>query len=110
MARCRLRAAAAGRELGWPTLVPAAILPVFLVESLGAMDQLASTLTLDKLNDAKWRRADMPMVARAVRTLAIGNILLAANGLLTSGSSSANLGLAHASGSCRATSPSSPAA
>lgn len=87
-----------GRELGWPTLVPAAILPVFLVEALAAMDQLASTLTLDKLNDAKWRRADMPMVARAVRTLAIGNILLASNGLLTSGSSSANLGLAHASG------------
>ena len=89
---------AAGRELGWPVLVPAAILPVFLVEALGAMDQLASTLTLDKLNDAKWRRADMPMVSRAVRTLAIGNILLAGNGLLTSGSSSANLGLAHASG------------
>lgn len=89
---------AAGRELGWPALVPAAILPVFLVEALGAMDQLASTLTLDKLNDARWRRADMPMVARAVRTLAIGNVLLAANGLLTSGSSSANLGLAHASG------------
>lgn len=87
-----------GRMLGWPTLVPAAILPVFLVESLAAMDQLASALTLDKLNDAKWRRADMPMVARAVRTLAIGNVLLAANGLLTSGSSSANLGLAHASG------------
>jgi xanthine/uracil permease len=89
---------AAGRELGWPILVPAAILPVFLVEALGAMDQLASTLTLDKLNDAKWRRADMPMVARAVRTLALSNILLAGNGLLTSGSSSANLGLAHASG------------
>lgn len=87
-----------GREFGWPVLVPAAILPVFLVEALGAMDQLAGTLTLDKLNDAKWRRADMPMVARAVRTLAFNNILLAANGLLTGVSSSANLGLAHASG------------
>jgi hypothetical protein len=87
-----------GRDLGWPTLVPAAILPVFLVESLNATDQLASTLTLDKLNDSRWRRADMPMVARGVRTLALGNLLLAANGLLTSGSSSANLGLAHASG------------
>jgi xanthine/uracil permease len=87
-----------GRELGWPTLVPAAILPVLLVESISAMDQLASALTLDKLNDAKWRRADMPMVGRAVRTLALGNVLLAANGLLTSGSSSANLGLAYASG------------
>jgi xanthine/uracil permease len=88
----------AGGQLGWPVLVPAAIVPVLLIEVLGATDQLATALTLDKLNDANWRRADMPMVSRAVKTLAIGNVLLAAMGLVTSGSSTANLGLAHASG------------
>jgi xanthine/uracil permease len=87
-----------GLDLGWPRLEPAAIVPVFLIEVLAATRQVANTLTLDRLGDAKWRRADMRLVTRSVRTLALGNVLLASMGLITGGSAAANVGLAHASG------------
>lgn len=87
-----------GSPLPWPTLVPAAIAAIFLTELLSAMDQFACALTVDKLNDARWRRADMAMVSRSVTASAFANILHGMAGLLTSGTSSANIGLAHSSG------------
>lgn len=87
-----------GAPLPWPTLVPAAIAAIFLTELLSAMDQFASALTVDKLTDAKWRRADMPMVSRSVIASGVTNILHGLTGLVTSGTSSANIGLAHSSG------------
>lgn len=87
-----------GLDIGWPRFEPAAILPVLLIEVLAATRQSANTLTLDKLGDEKWRRADMPLVVRSVRTLALTNVLLSSMGLLTGGSASANVGLANASG------------
>lgn len=84
--------------LPWPVLIPAAIAPIFLTELLSAMDQFACALTLDKLNDARWRRADMPMVSRSIMASGIANVLHGLSGQLTSGSSSANIGLSHSSG------------
>ncbi len=87
-----------GLGIGWPRFELAAILPVLLIEVIAATRQSANALTLDKLSDEKWRRADMSLVARAVRTLAVTNVLLSSMGLLTGTSASANVGLANASG------------
>ncbi|MBP0446521.1 purine/pyrimidine permease [Roseomonas sp. SSH11] len=87
-----------GRELPAPEflLVPIA---VFLVSQLiGVMDVFGSVLSMDKMNDARWRRVDMTLVARAVTALGLMHILQGFAGVLASAISSANLGLAHATG------------
>jgi xanthine/uracil permease len=81
-----------------PELVPAAIAVIFLVELFSAMDQFACGLTMDKLNNRRWIRADMPLVSRAVSAYGFTNLLHGLTGTITSGFSSANIGLAHSSG------------
>ncbi|MFC4352475.1 uracil-xanthine permease family protein [Fodinicurvata halophila] len=85
-------------SLPMPEFVPMAILPYLIVELFGAMDQVAVSLTIDKLNHKKWRRADMNLVSRSVMTNCFQNMLLGAAGLISGGASSAHVGLAHASG------------
>lgn len=79
-----------------PEFVPLAILAVFIPEFVGAVDGVASAMTMDRMNDAAWRRPDMPMASRAVSTTALINLLHGLSGTLTSGTSSANIGLAQA--------------
>ena len=81
-----------------PRLVPTAVIAIFLAELFTVMDQVACGLTMDKLNDAKWRRADMSLVSRTVIANSLTNLLHGLTGTLTSGASSANIGLAHSSG------------
>ncbi len=81
-----------------PEFVPAAILILLLVEMFTAINQFACGLTMDKLNDAKWRRPDMPLVSRAVIASSATNLLHGLTGTLSSGFSSANIGLAHSTG------------
>ncbi|WP_155992215.1 uracil-xanthine permease family protein [Fodinicurvata fenggangensis] len=87
-----------GLDLPMPEFVPMAILPYLLVELMGAMEQMASSLTIDKISNRKWRRADMFLVSRSALTIFVSNILHGAAGLTSCCSSSANIGLAHASG------------
>jgi xanthine/uracil permease len=77
-------------------LVPIAV--ILLSQLITMMDQFASTLSLDRMTDADWRRADMPMVARSITGLGVTQILHGLLGTLAGGSSSANIGLVHASG------------
>lgn len=85
-------------SLPMPELVPVAILAYFVVELLGALEQMAGSLTIDKLSNKNWRRADMTLVSRSVLAVCVNNIMNGAAGLISGGSSSANIGLAHASG------------
>lgn len=85
-------------SLPLPEFVPMAILSILVVELFGVMDQLAVSLTIDKLNNKKWRRADMNLVSRSVITNCFQNMLLGFAGLVSGGASSAHVGLAHASG------------
>lgn len=69
-----------------------------LLVLMGMVDVLSTTLSLEKMNDADWRRADMGAASRAVTATGIGNIL---NGLTTgfqSSLSSSAVGLAFATG------------
>ncbi|MCR0984701.1 uracil-xanthine permease family protein [Roseomonas populi] len=77
-------------------LVPIA---VFLVtELIGVMDLFGSALSMDKMDNARWRRVDMGQVARAVTGTGLMQVLQGIAGVLTSATSSANLGLAAATG------------
>ncbi|MBC9206734.1 purine/pyrimidine permease [Roseomonas aerophila] len=89
-----------GLGLGLPApefhLVPIAV--ILLSQFITMMDQFASTLSLDRMTDANWRRADMPMVARSITGLGVTQMLHGLFGTLAGGSSSANIGLVHATG------------
>ena len=88
----------AGYRPSLPTLVPAAILSLLMIEVISAVDSFGIAVAADKLNDVKWRRPDMNMVGRAVGCHGLGVFLNGLAGTLSSGLSSANLGLAHATG------------
>ncbi|WP_420223589.1 solute carrier family 23 protein [Pigmentiphaga litoralis] len=77
-------------------LIPIVI--VVVAQFITMMDQFGSALTMDRMTDAHWRRADMPMVGRAVTGMGLTHILFGLTGTLPGGSSSANIGLVHATG------------
>ncbi|MBO1075587.1 uracil-xanthine permease family protein [Roseomonas marmotae] len=87
-----------GLQLPWPEFHPVAVLVILLSQFITIMDQFASTLSMDRLTDANWRRADMPMVGRAITGVGITQILFGCTGTLPGSSSSANIGLVHATG------------
>ncbi|MFG1300989.1 solute carrier family 23 protein [Xanthobacter sp. V3C-3] len=78
------------------TFAPSLFPLMALLVLMNLVDVLSVTVSLEKMNDADWRRADMPAVQRAVTCCGIGNIL---NGLTTgfqAGLSSSSVGLAFA--------------
>ncbi|WPL10676.1 MULTISPECIES: uracil-xanthine permease family protein [Thiorhodovibrio] len=85
-------------ELPTPVLVMAAALPMVMVEVVNAVDNFGNLLTLDKMNDADWRRADLPMVSRGIFAQGIATLLSGLTGTPSTGISSANIGLAFATG------------
>ncbi|WP_196222756.1 solute carrier family 23 protein [Pseudooceanicola algae] len=85
-------------EVAWPLIVPSAIMAYTIIELVHAMDQVASALTMDKLTDKKWVRADMSVTSRSVTANAIGNIICGGLGTLSGATSTANIGLSHACG------------
>ena len=78
--------------------VPAAIATIFLTEMIAVPDHFGSILAMQKMNDARWRRADMPMVARGVTAVGLTNMLGGFFAAMPVGTSTANIGLAHATG------------
>lgn len=74
------------------------ILIVAVTQFITMMDQFGSALTMDRMTDARWRRADMPMVGRAITGMGLTHVLFGLTGTLPGGSGSANIGLAHATG------------
>ncbi|MBE9605069.1 purine/pyrimidine permease [Acetobacteraceae bacterium H6797] len=87
-----------GFHLPWPEFHPAPILIMVVSQFMTMMDQMGSAMTLDRMTDAKWRRADMGLISRALTGLGLSTFLFGATGTLSGGSSSAHIGLVHASG------------
>ena len=87
-----------GLGLPAPEFVPVPIAVYLLAELIGVMDLFGAVLSMDKMDDARWRRVDMALVARAVTAMGIAHVVQGFAGVLTSSVSSANLGLAHATG------------
>ena len=73
-------------------------MPILMIELISAIDSIGSGVAIDKMNNAKWHRADLNMISRVLSTHGIGVLLAGLLGTQSVGTSSANLGLAHASG------------
>jgi xanthine/uracil permease len=89
---------AGGYHIPVPKFILGAIVPILLIEIISAIDSIGTGVAIDKINNAKWHRADMPMIGRTVTCHGIGVFLTGLFGTMSIGTSSANLGLAHASG------------
>lgn len=85
-------------DVPWPEFRLAPIVTLTVIQLVAIMDQAGNTMSMDRITDARWRRADMGLLARAVTGLGIGTLLFGMTGTLTGGTSAANVGLAHASG------------
>ncbi len=101
-------AAVAGQPLfslpisGYPlpalTWVPGAIIPFVLANIITAVDTIGCGVVIDRMNNNQWRRADLSMIGRFLNCMGICISLCGLGGTLATGCSSANLGLAHATG------------
>lgn len=88
-------------SLGWPGLgfswaiVPAAV----ITGIISAVDMLGTVVSMQRMDDADWRRADMNQAARAIRANTVSDMGTAVTGGFASASSSAAIGVAFATGS-----------
>ena len=87
-----------GYDLPRPTLVFGAILPLLVIEIISAVGSIGKGVAIDKLNNAKWRRSDLPMIGRLVMCQGIGVMLNGLTGTPSTVTNSANIGLAHSTG------------
>ncbi len=87
-----------GYSLPAMTWVPGAIIPLVFTAIIGVMDKMGAGVLIDRMNNEKWRRADLPMIGRLLNCIGICTCLSGLTGTLVTGCSSANLGLAHATG------------
>jgi xanthine/uracil permease len=81
-----------------PELVLGAAVPLLLIQVISALNTLGTGVAIDKLNDQKWRRADLPMIGRLVACQGAGVFLNGLTGTPPVGTSSANLGLVAVTG------------
>ncbi|MBS7538327.1 uracil-xanthine permease family protein [Ancylobacter lacus] len=75
---------------------PSALVVVVVVALLVQLDTFASVVLMDKMDDAGWRRADMKKASGGILANALGNALGGLLGGMPNATSSANIGLAHA--------------
>ncbi len=75
-----------------PTLFPL----VALLVLMNLVDVLSVTVSLEKMNDADWHRADMRAAQRAVTACGVGNMLNGLTSGFQAGLSSSSVGLAFA--------------
>jgi xanthine permease XanP len=87
-----------GYRLPRPTLVFGAVLPLLIIEVISAVGSIGKGVAIDKLNNAKWRRSDLPMIGRLVMCQGIGVLLNGLTGTPSTVTNSANIGLAHSTG------------
>lgn len=78
------------------TLDPSLLPLVLLLVMMNLVDVLSVTVSLEKMNDADWHRADMRAAQRAVTACGIGNMLNGLTSGFQAGLSSSSVGLAFA--------------
>lgn len=81
--------------LAWSwALLPAAI----LTGIISAVDMISTVVSMQRMDDADWRRADMEQAGRAIRANTVADMGAALTGGFASASSSAAIGVAFATG------------
>ncbi len=81
-----------------PTWQVATIVPYLLTSIMVAVNTVGGGIVIDKMNDAQWRRPDLPMIGRLLNGLGLCHLLSGFTGTPTLAISSVNLGLTHATG------------
>ena len=69
---------------------------VVIITILGQVDTFASTVIVDRMDDADWHRPDMEMAGGGVMANGLGNVISGLLGGMATSTSSANVGLSHA--------------
>jgi xanthine/uracil permease len=77
-------------------VAPGLLAVIVIVGLLGQFDTFASTVIVDRMDDADWHRPDMKMAGGGVMANAIGDMVTGLLGGMPTATSSANIGLAHA--------------
>lgn len=87
-------------NLRWPGLSFSWVaVPVALITAVvSAIDMLGTVVSMQRMDDADWRRVDMNTASRAIRANSIGDLGAALVGGFASASSSASIGVAFATG------------
>lgn len=75
---------------------PGMLAVIVMVALLVQLDTFASVVIVDKMDDADWRRADMKMVSGGIQANGLGNLVAGLLGAMPTATSSANIGLSHA--------------
>lgn len=78
--------------------VVAATIPLLVIEIVAAVDGIGTGVAIDRLNNQAWRRPDLSMISRLVACQGLGTVLHGLTGTMSTVTSSANIGLAHATG------------
>jgi xanthine/uracil permease len=78
------------------SVAPALLVVIVVVSLLGQFDTFASTVIVDRMDDADWHRPDMKMAGGGVMANGFSDIISGLIGGMPSGASSANIGLSHA--------------
>jgi len=78
------------------SVAPELLIVVVVVTLLGQFDTFASTVIVDRMDDADWHRPDMKVAGGGVMANGLGNIITGLIGGMPNGASSANIGLSHA--------------
>ena len=81
-----------------PSWQAATLLPFLLVSIMVAVAAVGGGIVIDKMNDAKWCRPDLPMIGRLLNGLSLCHLLSGLTGTPTVAVSSVNLGMVHATG------------
>ncbi|MBD0415474.1 solute carrier family 23 protein [Oryzicola mucosus] len=74
-----------------------ALIAAAFVAALVEIDSIGSFILMDKMDDADWRRPDMKQAGRGILAGGIGDALGGLLGGMSTATSSANIGLCHAS-------------
>jgi xanthine/uracil permease len=87
-----------GYAIPRPEFILEAALPLTIVAVLTVLNDFGSMTTIDRMDNARWRRADMRMVGRGMTAHGLGLVFSGMTATLSPVASSANIGLAFASG------------
>lgn len=74
-----------------------ALVAAGFVAALMQIDSLGTFILMDKMDDADWRRPDMKQAGRGILAAGICDVVGGAAGAMNTATSSANIGLCHAS-------------
>jgi xanthine/uracil permease len=81
-----------------PSWTLAAVAPLLLLAVMDSVSNVGSGVIIDRMNRSDWHRPDMPTIGRMLHAQGLSRMLSGLAGVLGTGVSAANMGLAHATG------------